>query len=254
MALIILGGLGFIVLRDINIWFTRIFKRRKKPFKFLLQSRIVLITSSFLIVSGGILLLVLGSSTFLKEFDFSTATLVSLFQSVTARTAGFNTINIGALTRSALWVLILLMFIGASPGSTGGGIKTTTFFILSSLVYSRFKGKRKVEWGGRRIGTNNISEAIVVFFLSIAVVLFSIFLLCLTEPFATEDIIFEVFSAFGTVGLSTGITPQLSGFAKLVIVITMFIGRLGPLSIALAIPTRRKKENITRLEERVMIG
>ena len=180
--------------------------------------------------------------------------LVSLFQSVTARTAGFNTCDFGALSSAALMVVIILMFIGASPGSTGGGIKTTTVAVLWSAIASGLRKRPDAELYRRTIPTEVIQKALSVLIISLVVVLaFGLVLLYYEkQPFAS--VMFETVSAFGTVGLSTGITPQLSTSGKVAVTLLMFTGRLGPLTIAYAFLRQRRPAQYRYAEERVMIG
>ena len=179
--------------------------------------------------------------------------LGAFFHSVSARTAGFSTYPMGELTNAGLFVLILLMFIGASPGSTGGGIKTTTFFTLMQEVRTVFS-KRRPEAFHRSLPVEVMSKAATITLLSIVVVCCGTFLLCILEPERDFiQLLFEMVSAFGTVGLSTGITPDLSVAGKLVLIFTMFIGRLGAFTL-LSIWINRPDSNIRYTEEMITIG
>jgi len=198
----------------------------------------------------------------LRGAGVKTTLLSSLFQSITARTAGFNTVDIGILTNSTILILILLMFIGASPGSTGGGIKTTSFSLLLLLVVSRFKGSENVNVANRTIPQETIEK-------TISIVLAAIFFVCLITsvllffggtddtPAASRhkfvEYLFETVSAFATVGLSMGITDKLNDIQKIAITFMMFAGRVGPLTLAFALYSARKK-GITYAEETVMVG
>jgi len=254
MALIVLGGLGFVVIMDLINYCSSFLHREKQNIKLMLQTKIVLKTTLILILGGFLAVLLLESGNTLANMPVSQKILASLFQSVTARTAGFNTIPIGSLLVPTLWVLMVLMFIGASPGGTGGGIKTTTISILVGLIYTRFRGKREVEMSKGTINPYSIFEAIIVFSLSLFIVVTAIFFISIKEHFETEKLMFEVVSAFGTVGLSTGITPMLSAFGRVVLILTMLIGRVGPLSLVLAIPAHRRESKARYLEERLMVG
>lgn len=212
-GLIIFGGIGFLVILDV-------LKQRSFK-KLMLHSKVVITTSLFLIVSGTLLLKATENITWLGAF----------FQSVSARTAGFSTYAIGDFTDAGLFVLILLMFIGASPGSTGGGIKTSTFFVVIQNVRSIFV-KRPLSSFRRNISPENLSKAYIVTLLSLGVVCIATFLMCVLEPECTFiQLLFEVVSAFGTVGLSTGITPGLSWAGKLVIILVMYTGRIGAFTL-----------------------
>lgn len=181
--------------------------------------------------------------------------LGAYFQSVTPRTAGFNTLDIGKLYPSTLLVLIILMFIGASPGGTGGGIKTVTFLVLWLSVVAVLLERRNVHFKDRTITWDNVKRAYAVFLLSLTLVILAWLLLLITEPFPPLNILFEVVSAFGTVGLSTGITPYLSPFARLVIIITMFLGRVGTVTAGMAILVPvSKRSHVEYPTEEVSIG
>ena len=211
--LIIFGGLGFFVILDI------LKQRRFK--KLSLHSKVVITTSIVLLAAGTLLLKATENITWMGAF----------FHSVSARTAGFSTYPIGEFTNAGLFVLCILMFIGASPGSTGGGIKTSTFFVLFQSARSVFS-KKTVGAFRRGISQQNISKAGMIAILSAVVVCTATFFMCVLEPeYDFIQLFFEVISAFGTVGLSTGITPDLGWVGKLVIIIVMFIGRLGAMTI-----------------------
>ncbi|MDF2588700.1 MAG: H(+)-transporting ATPase [Anaerocolumna sp.] len=234
-VLIIFGGLGFFVIKEII---------HKKNFKkFSLHSKIVITMSTFLIVVGTLLLKLTENISWLGAFFFS----------VSARTAGFATYNVGEFTSAGLFLIGILMFIGASPGSTGGGIKTTTVFTLARSAYSTATNKHCVAFK-RKIPNETVHKAFMLILLAGTLVCFDTFLICIIQPeFTFIQIFFEVISAFGTVGLSTGITPDLTLFSKIIIIITMFIGRLGPLTMA-SIWTFKPKSNVCYSEESVTIG
>lgn len=233
--LIIFGGLGFLVILDIL--------KQKRFKKLMLHSKVVIVTSIGLILAGTLLLKATEDISWMGAF----------FQSVSARTAGFSTYSIGSFTNAGLFVLCLLMFIGASPGSTGGGIKTSTFFVLIQEVRSTFT-KRKASAFKRGISDSNISKAGLITILSGTVVCIATFLMCVLEPDRTFiQLFFEVVSAFGTVGLSTGITPDLCWGAKLVIIFVMFIGRLGAMTLV-SMWIGHSESNVQYTEETISIG
>ncbi|TXK91013.1 Trk family potassium uptake protein, partial [Parageobacillus sp. SY1] len=179
----------------------------------------------------------------------------SLYQAVTPRTAGSNTLNIPDLTQPTLFLIIFLMFIGASPGSTGGGIKTTTFATLLGAVWSNIKGKEDVIFFRNRILYDTIYKALTVTVSGLFVVMMITMLLTITEP--NKDflmILFEATSAFATVGLSMGLTPELSPVGKILIILTMFAGRVGPLTIAYAVTLHRKPDPFKFPKGKIMIG
>lgn len=234
-GLIIFGGIGFFVILDVLK--CRNFK------KLSLHSKVVITTSAVLLAVGTCLLKATEDITWMGAF----------FQSVSARTAGFSTYPIGEFTNAGLFVLCILMFIGASPGSTGGGIKTSTFFTLVQTVRSAFS-KRHIGAFKRSIPKESVSKAYMITMLSLAVVCIGTFLMCILEPeYSFIQLLFEVVSAFGTVGLSTGITPELGAVGKLVIIVIMFIGRLGAFTL-LSMWIERPEKNIRYTEETVTIG
>jgi len=257
MTLIILGGLGFTVLEEVRERFFINFKRRLS-----LHAKMVITTTVVAIVIGLLVIFLADSATAMRNLGFVGKMFNSLFQSITTRTAGFDTINIARFSNITLFVMIILMFIGASPGSTGGGIKTTTFAVLYHAVKAIVRGKKNVTAYKRTIPYGVVNRALAILFISLALVFFFAAVLLVTEQskvFADPahgdfiKLFFEVVSAFGTVGLSTGITSSLSAAGKIVIVMAMFIGRLGPLTIALAL-AKEYKVAIKYPEENVMVG
>ena len=248
--LIILGGLGFAVLIDLYHYFFASGSIRRLT----LHSKIVLTTTAILIVTGFLGLYIGEYNNSMKGFTVARRVLSSWFQSVTARTAGFNTIDIGLYSSSSVLLTVLLMFIGASPGSTGGGIKTTTFSVLMLSVLSMLTGKNDLVIFKRKIPLSNAREATTLATLALAIILTIIFILMLIEPFPFEKILFEAFSAFGTVGLSMGITAQLSYAGKLLITLLMYIGRVGPLTLIYAISIRKRQPDFSFAEEKISIG
>jgi len=267
--LIILGGLGFGVLYNLTgigcdkvkrlitpkfgtSGFARLGAPVAGPVKMQLQTRVVLATSFSLIIAGALAITIFGWSTNPVE-GFTGA----IFQSITARTAGFNTIDIGSMSAANKLVLIVLMFIGGSPGSTAGGIKTVTFLVIIMVVYATLLKKRNVEIFKRSIRPVVVGRAITVTVLFATVLLFGTLALSLTESesgFAVEDIMFETASALGTVGLSTGITPALTTAGKLIIIATMLIGRLGPLTLLASLTFNLKPAGYDYPSEPIIVG
>lgn len=234
-GLIIFGGIGFLVILDVM--------KQKRFKKLTLHSKVVITSSIVLIVVGTLLLKATEDISWLGAF----------FQSVSARTAGFSTYTIGEFTNAGLFVLCVLMFIGASPGSTGGGIKTSTFFVLVQAARSIFV-KRPLSSFRRNISPENLSKAYLVTILSLGVVCIATFLMCILEPDCTFiQLLFEVISAFGTVGLSTGITPGLSVAGKLVIILVMYTGRIGAFTL-LSMWIEHPEPNARYTQEAVTIG
>ena len=235
-GLIIFGGIGFLVILD--VWSK---KFRFKKFTF--HTKVVVTTTGVLLLLGTLLLKATEDITWLGAF----------FHSVSARTAGFSTYAIGDFTDAGLFVLTLLMFIGASPGSTGGGIKTTTFFVLMQEVRSLFT-KRHIGAFRRSISMEALAKAFLITMLSLLLVCACTFFLCILEPeYTFLQLLFEEVSAFGTVGLSTGITPALGWVAKLVLIITMFAGRVGTFTL-LSIWIERPAPTARYTEESLTIG
>jgi len=257
MSLIVIGGIGFIVIREL-LDYLRARLEGENTKKLSLHTKIVLKTTLFLIVIGSIMIFLLefNNPKTLAPLSLRGKILSSLFQSITPRTAGFNTIDIGSLNQTTLLVIIILMFIGGSPGGTAGGIKTSTFTILLFLLFSAYKERTPVVIMGRTIPINTIRKAIFIFGFAILLILTSTFLILINQgnSFTFLQVLFEVTSAFGTVGLSTGITPHLSTFSRLVIIATMIIGRVGPLTFILSVNIERHKTLPQYPEEEVAVG
>lgn len=251
ISLIILGGIGFLVLADFYQKIISFFRRQKA--KFSLHSKIVLISTIFLILFGAILFYLLekGNLSFLSQKEL---VLSSFFQIITARTAGFNTVNIGSLTSPTLLLLIFIMFIGAAPGGTGGGIKVVSFTLIFLSIIFFLTGKEEMVIFGRTISKFQIKKAFILASIYLLFCLVIFLLLLYTERVNFEKILFEVFSAMGTVGLSTGITSHLTNIGKILIMITMFTGRLLPLSIAILASRELIKPKIIYPEEKIILG
>ncbi|RQD77246.1 MAG: Trk family potassium uptake protein [Candidatus Syntrophonatronum acetioxidans] len=249
MSLFIIGGLGFTVLAEFQV---------KKRFKLLsLHSKIVISATLFLLLLGTITICILEytNSHTLEGLGFFQRVSNSLFTSATARTAGFNTIPTDMLQDSTLYFILALMFVGASPASTGGGIKTTTFSIIIIAVISIIKGQEDVFIYKRRLPFYILNKALSIVVISVILVFLVSISLTITEVFSFMEILFEAVSAFGTVGLSTGITPDLSPLGRALVIFTMFSGRVGPLTLTLALAQRLKKKAPFRYpEERILVG
>ena len=256
MLLITTGGLGFSVVLDIV--------KKRRFSKLMLHSRIVLLMSGILFVSGALLIGILEwnnpDTLGNPELNVPQKAMAACFQSVTLRTAGFDTIGQGDLTPAANLVSIIYMFIGASPASTGGGIKTTTFFVVLLSVGCMVRGKQDYNIFHRRLNEQLMRRSVTIATLSLGLVLFDTVLICGIESFTggTEvlsDILFEVTSAFGTVGLSTGITPALAPLSKILVILTMFCGRLGPLTVSMALAGKAPKPDALHYpEDRLIVG
>lgn len=251
--LIIFGGMGFLVLQEMTKLVSGRLKKRK--LKISLHSKLVLTMTSILILFSFVLFLLMEWNKSLKTFTVKSKILSSLFQVITPRTAGFNTMNLNSLSFAAVFLLIFLMFIGASPGSTGGGIKTSTFGVIFAFLRSKLKGRDSVNLLYRTIPLETTVKAFTVVTLASGVIFLSSFILMISHPWAAmKDVVFEVFSAFSTVGLSLGMTPKLNVLGKIVIILTMYIGRIGPLTLLYAFSRQRPFGKYQYIEETVMIG
>jgi trk system potassium uptake protein TrkH len=248
MGLIILGGIGFIVMSDLLEY--------KKTKKLSLHSKVVLSMSGLLIVVGAVVIFIFEytNTKTLGSLNLGGKILASFFQSVTPRTAGANTIDIGAMRQASQFFTIILMFIGASPGSTGGGIKTTTFTILIGAMITMIRGKEDIVIFRFRLAKDRILKAITLVMIALFLVIFVSMVLSTTESAPFLTILFEVTSAFGTVGLTMGLTSDLTILGKIMISLTMFAGRLGPLTLAYALQPKQEKELFRYPEGKITIG
>ncbi|MBW5445008.1 Trk family potassium uptake protein [Cohnella sp. CFH 77786] len=247
-ALIFLGSVGFIVLADlIDYPKTRIIS---------LHSKVVLLFSGTLIVAGAVVIFLFEFTNPLSTGHLNTAekALASLFQSTSLRSSGTSTLDIESLRQATHFFMVIMMFIGASPGSTGGGIKVTTFAIMLAAFVTMVRGKQDVDLFRRRISQSLVYKAITVMFVALFIVVSATIVLSFTEnqPFLT--VLYETTSAFGTVGFSAGLTQELTGFGKTVIMLLMFAGRLGPFTIALALQSKAKKEHYRYPEGKIILG
>lgn len=253
-GLIILGGLGFITI--VNIVSVRPWGRAQNRLRYRLtaHTRIVLASTGILLAAGTILFYVLEYHNTLAGLNWWEKILASFFQSVTTRTAGFNTVDIGAMAMPSTLLFLLFMFIGASPGSTGGGIKTTTASLVFLSAMHHVRGKASIEIGNRRIPPTVVERAFAALVFALLLVALSVFFLSMFEPFPLIDILFESVSAMGTVGLSRGITFALSDPGKIVVIFTMLIGRVGALTLMMALTRRVPLSRFDYPTEQVMVG
>jgi trk system potassium uptake protein len=255
--LIISGGIGYQVIMETYLWGRDRLTGRKERLVFPLNFKIVISTTLLLLVGGTVALLLIefqNPGTF-GNLTWGQKLMAAWFQSVTPRTAGFNTIDYGKMTTAGLFLTTLLMFIGASPGGTGGGIKTTTFRILFSSTKAVLQGKEEVLCYQRQIPTTLVLKAVGVVFGSLTTVVVATMLISLTDPSIDFiQIFFEAVSAFGTVGLSTGITPTVSTAAKLILVATMYIGRVGVLLLMGAVLGDPTPSSVNYPEENLLVG
>jgi len=257
MGLIIIGGIGFIVQYEVFS------KLRGVQKKLSVHTKIVMITTAILILSGAVLFYLFERNHIIKEVPAQTKILTSFFQSITPRTCGFNTVDIGLLANDTILLLIILMFIGASPGSTGGGVKTTSAALLVMMMWNRLKGNLEVNIFNRTIPREIVSRTISIIFasaFSIAIIT-SVLLIAgggnlppIESRHFFVEYLFDTVSAFGTVGLSMGITPKLNNIQKYALIIMMFAGRVGPLTLAFSLSRSSGKRGLTYAEEGVMVG
>jgi trk system potassium uptake protein TrkH len=246
--LIIIGGVSYLVLSDLLT--------NRTLGKISLDSKIVLTTTGILLILGtGVLLLTdFNNPATFGSLPASGKLLDAFFLSVTSRTAGFSTINMGNVAAHTLFFIMLLMFVGGASGSTAGGIKVNTFGMLIATIWSTLRGKDHAGAFGRQFTQQQINRALTVIMLSIGLISIAVLLLTFTESFRFIDLLFEIFSAFGTVGLSTGITPELSIIGKFIVTLTMFAGRLGPLTVGLALIQSQQPATYHYPEETIRIG
>ncbi len=257
MGLIVTGGIGFIVQYEVFSKLRGIQKRLS------VHTKIVIITTAILILSGAILFYLFERNHIIKEIPVQTKILTSFFQSITPRTCGFNTVDIGLLANDTILLMIVLMFIGASPGSTGGGVKTTSTALLVMLMWGRLRGNLEVNIFNRTIPREIISRTVSIIFasaFSISIIT-SVLLIAgvgnlppLESRHYFVEYLFDTVSAFGTVGLSMGVTPKLNDIQKLALILMMFAGRVGPLTLAFSLSRSSGSRGITYAEEGVMVG
>jgi trk system potassium uptake protein TrkH len=251
--LIVSGGLGFIVLSNLS-GFLLFFSKRGKKRRVHLHTKIVLTMTGILIILGAILFYTFECKNTLDLFSVKDKVFVSFFQSITTRTAGFSTVDIGSLAAPTSLCFIFFMFIGGSSGSTAGGIKIGTFFVILAAVYNMFRRREDVEAFERTVNRQTVRKAISIATISILTIVLFCMALLYTEKAPFKVVIFEAFSAFGTVGLSAGLTPDLTGIGKILISILIFMGRIGPLTLALILGREIAERKIRFPEERIVIG
>lgn len=248
MALVTIGGLGFGVTSELL---------RKREIKTTsTHTKLVLLTSAILTFGGALVFLIIEykNPATIMEDGFFSKLLQSLFQSVISRTAGFNSVNLGAIRDTSAVLMILLMFVGGSPGSTAGGLKTTTFGVLFSSMLSVIRGETSTRLFKKKVPTEIIIKSLALVMISIMLVMGISFVLTITDSFAFIDVLYEVVSAYATVGVSRGITSNLSVFGRLLITLTMYIGRIGPLTMAFAFGKKRSKSRIEYPDANISVG
>jgi trk system potassium uptake protein TrkH len=257
IGLLVAGGIGFIVQYEV---FSRL-RGRKKGLS--VHSKMALVTTAILLLLGTVLFYIFEKNHILSDVPLHNKILASIFQSASPRTCGFNTVDIGALTNASILLIMVLMFIGASPGSTGGGVKTTSAALIFLLIWNRFHGREEVNFSNRTIPRETITRTIFIVFASAfsisiitSVLLISAgdYLPAFQSRHLFIEYLFESVSAFGTVGLSMNLTPKLNEIQKIAIVILMFAGRVGPLTLAFSLTRRSVKKTLTYAEEGIMVG
>lgn len=264
-GLIIAGGLGFVVWIDIIESFKRyyskfkVFKLKKYLKTLCLHTKIVVVMTLFLLVSGTIIIFLLENNNIhtLANLNFTDKILVSYFQSVTLRTAGFASVDCALLNDSTKLFMSILMFIGGSPAGTAGGIKTVTVVIIGVYIYSLMKGHHHVKIMKKTIDENVVKSALTIGMVSFFISIFALFILSITEGKELIDLIFEVYSAFATVGITAGLTPLLTDIGKIVVICLMYIGRIGPMTLVLLFAKRNnqmKGKDVQFPIENVLIG
>ncbi len=258
-ALIIIGGIGFVVIADLK---SRFIGRKTTLKRLSLHSRLALSASALLILFGALAILLMEWNNTLSPLTIPGRVLAALFQSVSARTAGFNTLDMGIMANETLFMFCILMFIGACPGSCGGGVKTTTVAGLAVLGFSRLRGFSRPQVFRRTLTEASMSKAASVVMISALIITLAVMALMMSELGGRShnqtrglflELFFEAVSAFGTVGLSTGVTGALSPLGRITIVALMFVGRLGPMVIGLAV-SRERISRVNYAEENIMIG
>lgn len=248
MALIIMGGIGFLVLDDI-------YKKRLSFRKYSLQSKIVLSTSAVLIVSGAVIFWIFEHNNVQAGMGPGEQLLTAIFASVTSRNAGFSTTDAAALSSGGRMLLILLMFIGGSPGSTAGGVKTTTVIVILIHAFCGIRHKTSANAFGRRIEDDAVHKAVAIVASNLVLIFSGVFLICALQPeLALDRVLFEVVSAIGTAGMSSGVIPRLGAASRVIMMLLMFLGRLGSVSFAVALLEKRAAPPIRYPVEKITIG
>jgi trk system potassium uptake protein TrkH len=260
MLLIVTGGIGFLTLEE--LYQLRAARRMRKLFRLSIHSRLVLGTTALLLLGGWILFCIFEWRGVLAEMPLGHKLMNGLFMSVTARTAGFNTVDYAGTAPSTSFLSILLMSIGGSPGSTAGGLKTTTFALLGLVTFCRLRGEPVIHFSGRSMPEETVQRAITLFVAGFGLVAIAIFLFTITESRTVLSgtgphflrVMFEAVSAFNTVGLSMGATPELSPAGRLLTTLLMYLGRVGPLTFAAALARRKVVHRYRYAYEEVAIG
>ncbi len=250
--LIIMGGVGFPVLNNLRRY--PLFKRSRTNWRLSFHSKMVLSISACLLLAGTLGIYIFEYSGTLSSLSWYEKWVAAAFQSVTARTAGFNTLNTGQFRDATLLLLIILMWIGGSPASTAGGIKTTTFGVMLATLRAMLRNREEVSLFKRSVSPLVVQKSLSIAFVSSGLVALLLLFLLTTEQESFKSLMFETVSAYNTVGLSIGATSQLSPIGKLIVTLTMFLGRIGPLTLAFILAERTSKGKYNYPQERVMVG
>jgi len=260
-CLIVVGGIGFPVLYDVQSWIAR---KKEKRVRLSIQTKSVLITTLVLIFSGALMFAFLERQTLGEAQRLTHRILTPLFQSITCRTAGFNTVDIASLKDATLAMMIFLMFVGASPGSCGGGVKTTTLALLVTFTISRVRKRRRVNMFKKSIPGETVTRSVSLILVSMGIIGVFLFLILVSDSVSVHGVagqqrtflayLFEMVSAFGTVGLSMGVTPELNTWGKCLIILMMIVGRVGVLTFAYIIIGAGTTEGVEYSEENLMVG
>lgn len=259
--LIVVGGIGFPVLYDVQSWFLQ---RKGRRVRLSIQTKTVLITTLALIISGALMFAFLERQALGDVQTLSHRILAPIFQSITCRTAGYNTVDIASLKDATLAMMIFLMFFGASPGSCGGGVKTTTLALIMAFTISRVRRKRRVNMFKKSIPPETVTRSVSLILVSMGIIGVVLFLILMGDSASGHQLVgqqrtflaylFETVSAFGTVGLSMGVTPELNTWGKGLIVLMMIIGRVGVLTFAYIIVGAGTTKGVEYSEENLMVG
>lgn len=246
MALIVIGGVGFLVWEDLR-------KHGLRFSRYMLHTKLMLTASAALILLPALVLFLAEKDASMAGLNVGQRILASLFQSVSARTAGFNTVPLDRLSGGGALMMTVLMTVGAGAGSTAGGVKVTTFVIVLLYVWAFIRGRSDVEVFGRRLDEGQMRRAFCALCFFVTLALLSSLLLMLLQPLPMQDVFFEVFSAVGTVGLSTGITRGLVPLSKLLLIVLMYMGRMGSITVVMAV-AEKKNARIMKPVEKIVIG
>lgn len=246
-ALITIGGIGFLVWEDI-------IKNKYHLKKYQLHSKLVLATSAILTIGGALLFFIFENNNSLAEMGAAEKILSSIFSSVTCRTAGFNTVDFSSLGKATTLLMCFLMFVGGSSGSTAGGVKTTTVSVIFLNLISSLRGHKNPVIFGRRFEDDTLKKAVTVCVFNLSLIFIAVTTICAMQDFELSDVLFEIFSAMSTVGMSTGITRELNTISKLIVIFLMYAGRVGSISFALAILEKRAQPPILYPAEAITVG